>query len=705
MDIKSTGLPCVHTSRWFRRAGRVIVLGLFLFGMWSAPLALLGPQQASIPGDLADARFNNYVLEHFYRFITGKEHGYWDAPFMYPYKNTIALSDNLLGTAPIYAAIRSGGFSRESAFQLWIIALFALNFWCCFIALRKWVAVDALAASGAYIFAFGIYSLGGLSHLQMLPKFMVPLAFLFFWRHLISGSWKWSALAVLAVVYQFYCGMYLGFMLIYGLFFLTAGHLVLFRRPSYLGRFLQWRFTLVWLLVLACGAALLTPVALPYLHMQHLVLQTETGVRTFADVSGSLPRPVSFFFSHPGALSWQVLSRTGIDVTPNWRDQMQFVGGLPWLAIAMALVLAWVRKVPRMQRATLAALLLSFLLSWVFCLDFAGFSLYRWVFALPGFSALRSVDRIIDVQVMFFVLLFVCSLRTLFTTKRRAWALALCLPLLTMQDNRWDAAWVRHFDKRGTQELITEAKRRITREYGGPKAYDAVAYAPFFGIKDPGDAHARLIHTHLTAMIAAQDLGIPVVNAYTGYFPHPYMGFFDELDSAMLTHWITFNGIGAERVQLIDGLMPEVIMADTVRLQAADGKWVAMGPLGEREARADRDDLGPWESFLRLHTRDGRVAFLCPNDSFLCAGEREWKLCATAMDLGDQGLFTTVPHSDGAISLRTSNGLLVAVDTLTRALHANSTAMGTTGMFKFRTPPFSPLCDQDPGSAKDRCSK
>jgi hypothetical protein len=689
MEPATAGLPDIPDGKAFRWAGIVIVLALFGFGMWSVPVAVLGPQQEHIPGDLGDARFNNYVLEHFYRYATGKEHSYWDAPFMYPYKNTIALSDNLLGTAPVYAAIRSAGFSRESAFQLWTVVLFALNFWCCFIALRKWAGVDALAACGAYIFAFGIYNMGQMGHAQVFPKFMVPLAFWFLWRYLDSGVLKWSALALLAVVYQFYCGMYLGFMLIYGLFFLALGHLVFLRRTNWWKQFLTWRYSLTWLLLLACGVVLFLPVGLPYLHMQALVLKTETGVRTFADIAGSLPRPISFFFSHPGAGSWKMFSESGLDVTPSWWDQMLFMGGMPWLSIVVALVLVRAKRISRMLRAILAALLLSFLLSWLFCMDIAGFSLYQWVFALPGFSALRSVDRIINVQVMFFVLLFVFALRPLFTAKRRAWLMALCLPLLVVQDNRWDAAWVKHFEKRDAQELVTEVKRRITREYKGPKAYDAIAYAPFLGIGDPGDAHDRLIKMHLTAMLAAQDLGVPVVNAYTGYYPDKYMGFFDGLDSAMLARWTKAQGVSPDRVQLIDGLVPTIGKTDTVRMRAANGAWVAIDPWGDRMAKADRDSLGPWESFLRLRTGDGRVAFLCPNDSFLCAEVLEQQqLSATAMDLGDYGLFTSEQQTDGSIALKASNGLYVAVDTLTHVLHATSAAIGPNEKFTLYTPPF-----------------
>lgn len=57
---------------------------------------------------------------------------------MYPWKNVIGLSDNLLGTAPIYSLFRLLSYGREGAFQGWMLTLFGLNYWCGTLAFRKW---------------------------------------------------------------------------------------------------------------------------------------------------------------------------------------------------------------------------------------------------------------------------------------------------------------------------------------------------------------------------------------------------------------------------------------------------------------------------------------------------------------------------------------------------------------------------------------
>ncbi|MBK6776961.1 MAG: hypothetical protein IPG74_14365 [Flavobacteriales bacterium] len=88
---------------------------------------------------------------------------------MYPYKNVVALSDNLLGTAPMYSLFRNLG-SAVSRPTNWILALFSLNYICCFIALFLWSKRSTLAACGAFVFAFGIYMIGHLEHAQVFPE-------------------------------------------------------------------------------------------------------------------------------------------------------------------------------------------------------------------------------------------------------------------------------------------------------------------------------------------------------------------------------------------------------------------------------------------------------------------------------------------------------------------------------------------------------
>src|SRR5579871_2971771 len=157
-------------------ADRFAIPAGLLLGLALVPLRAMGWNLHRIPGDLVDARFNNYVLEHGHHWLTGRERSFWDAPFFLPEPNVIAYSDCHLGTLPLYALFRFAGADRETAFQLWALAQFALNYLCCAWVLRRFGFGRVAATAGAYVFAFGMPVVGQINHLQLAPRFLVPVA-------------------------------------------------------------------------------------------------------------------------------------------------------------------------------------------------------------------------------------------------------------------------------------------------------------------------------------------------------------------------------------------------------------------------------------------------------------------------------------------------------------------------------------------------
>src|SRR5262245_22439071 len=70
-------------NRWISAALAAVVGGLGLM-MAHHPMLLSGLQRVQV--NLGDTRFNNYVLEHAYRWLIGaRHHGeFWNPPFYYP---------------------------------------------------------------------------------------------------------------------------------------------------------------------------------------------------------------------------------------------------------------------------------------------------------------------------------------------------------------------------------------------------------------------------------------------------------------------------------------------------------------------------------------------------------------------------------------------------------------------------------------------
>ena len=73
-----------------RLLSRITVLGPLILGTYLIVIRPFGVSFEFLPGDLGDARLNNYILEHFFRWVHGWTASYWNAPFFYPSPFTIA---------------------------------------------------------------------------------------------------------------------------------------------------------------------------------------------------------------------------------------------------------------------------------------------------------------------------------------------------------------------------------------------------------------------------------------------------------------------------------------------------------------------------------------------------------------------------------------------------------------------------------------
>lgn len=648
---------------WRALVSHIIPALILIYGLWTFPLAIFGPDRDRIPGDLGDARFNNYILEHFHKYSTGQLENYWDAPFMYPYKNVIALSDNLLGTAPIYSLFRRLDYNRESAFQFWIVALFALNYLCCYWALWRWSDRPLLAAGGAFIFAFGIHMIGHMEHAQVFPKFMIPIAFLYCWKWLRSGRILHLTLLSLAVVYQFYCGIYLGFMLCYALLFLMVSYLIIEHRMIWNERAKMWQPYVASATVVLGAGALLLPLMLPYMEVSSTM-----GMRKFEEVIATIPRPISYFFTHPGALSWRTLSLHSEYAFDVWWSHFHFMGAVPWLAIVLLPIVLWKYRSEPMRNQGIAAVGLAFVLSTVFCLRIGDFTLYKLIFEIPGFSAMRAMDRIIEVQVMFFSLITVLVFASLGRKEWHKMAIAIAIPLLIIQENKLDITKFRSFNKYDAKGLVDRIVIDMNAQVESPGK--AIAYIPVSCVMSETMRIVGTSQVHLNSMLAGQQIGVPVVNGYVDRYPSGFLALLNRLDLNGLDTWCSFNQISTRDITVANNIKQPFLATDTIRMFLPDNHELIVDPSGKLHSR---NDHGPSLSsvFVRVSLVNDRFAYLGYNGNFLSAAlHKEGELMATTNMLGDMGQFKEQQLANGKTNLIANNGKYLIMDTLGHVLAA-----------------------------------
>jgi hypothetical protein len=505
----------------------LLALVLFLIGAWQCF------HPGKIAGDLGDARFNLYLLEHAHRWFFRIEHSFWSAPFFYPARLVITYSDNHLGSFVFYSLFRVLGSSRETAFQEWLLTMFGLNFLVTWIVLRR-QQLSALASSlGAYLFTYGLPMIGQIGHPQLAPRFMIPLAFLITSRLLASGRPIYAYFLAIVWAFQVYLGIYLGYFL--GLVLASFGiGLVLANgswrtlRLNHSGAEIYGRKTIHYVFATALFFLLLLPLVRPYRY----ALKT-FGPRTWAEVSTMLPRLQSYFYQ-TDSIIWERLSYPLGQTFPMAWEHKLFWGAVPWLLLTVFLILLRSKRFTQEQSRLGIAAAISIAGSIFLTLSVGGYSIYYWVWRfVPGAGGIRAVTRINLVLLYPVALILALTIDQLLrlspfaTNRKRAVAFGGLLTAALLLDQ---GARVEEMSKRECKERIKALCREIKNVRHGQKV--------FWVDQLPGEQ--LFFVTQLDAMLAGQQLGLKVVNGYSATFPPGYpnpLFFFQGDVCAGLREW------------------------------------------------------------------------------------------------------------------------------------------------------------------------
>lgn len=515
-----------HFQKWFYR---LLPLLMFLFGFWYFSLRILGVDLAYIPGDLGDSRFINYILEHGYQWMSGTVNDFWNAPFMHPYPNVIAISDNMLGTMPIYSFFRSIGFQRETAYQLWWLMICALNYWSAYFVSKKWTKRNEIAVLVAFIFAFSIFNLGQMEYMQMIIRFMVPITIYNAAKLVETGSLKNFLFLLIGLVYQFYSVIYTGFFL----FYFTLGFIILYalitKRYLFFKPLFQKSKVFYTLGITVTSIFLLVILFLPYWNISDV-----TGFKLFDEVKWTLPTWKSYLLPSPVSVPWHFLTMSFYSALDNWWVHISFPGMIPLLTIIAQpfLWIYWKVKKRTPSKLLLTLSITTFLVFLFFLRTENGLSLYALIFKLPGMNSMRVLNRFIHVGLFFALIALAFGI----LNRSKKWVLLLLL--LAIIDNSFRASGVRRTEK---SEIV---QRRI-QTAGMIKNFIRKDQTSFVIL--PGE-NQKVLEIHLDAMITSQMIGVPTINAYTSSSPVEYGEFFQFATEPALENWLNLNNIDPSTV-------------------------------------------------------------------------------------------------------------------------------------------------------------
>lgn len=506
------------------------VILLFLIGMYLVPLRITGFDFSQIPGDLGDSRFNNYILEHGHRYITGEEEHFWTAPFMFPQENNMALSDNLLGTLPVYSFFRIVGNDRETAFQWWFVVMFILNFWAAWFTFYKLTKNQIGAALGAFVFAFSLPVIAQINHVQLMPRFAIPLCFLFLIYFFKTLSPKYFAGFLAMMVFQFYCGMYLGFLLFLAVlvFIVTASFFIIpwkkIVKQNYLFYLKIAGITVIALL-------LLKPLAGPYMQTVEVM-----GYRDFTkEIEPGMPRVLSHFYALNDTLFWNSISKTGDYLPISWEHKI-FAGGIPWLCLAIVFFMLIFKKMDPEEKGKAMVLFITLFILGVLTLFIYGNTLYKLVLHLPGFASMRVLTRIVLILLFFFSFFVAFSFSKIpqrfYSGIKPMLVGSIISAFLVISDQYVGPKSIIRFSKSEARNRIENMVKIIGKEI--KPSHEAFAFMP----ADSPDFN----HTQLDAMLAAQQMNIRCVNGYAASAPGSFGLFWWKPIDEHLDIWLKEKG-------------------------------------------------------------------------------------------------------------------------------------------------------------------
>jgi hypothetical protein len=516
----------------------ILVLGFLLYVFCYTVIPIFGHQFDRIPGDFTDARFNNYLLENGYAYLTQKGHDFWNAPFCYPEENVITYSDNFIAELPVYSVFRFCGLDNQSAYQGWMAVTLFLNFIVCAWVLYRLSRNKAAAMVGAFVFAFAIPVFDQNVHSQMMARYAIPLAFYYLILFLKEARHRYLLYCLLSLVLQFYNSIYLGFLLTLGLGCMLAG-CILFYRKQIPFRIMLTRKQAGWYLLHG-----LISMSLLYLLMKPYIARSNPALAPPKEqIMGSLPEPRAYILTSWSATSWRDLTHVPEGMKDFW-NKFLFPGGVGALAIiglTVVLVLTGIRRIriPAESRLRLGlGFLAGFFFLFILTIRVHQFSLYAGIRKIPGFNVMRDLCRVVNVQLFFYGAAAALLIALLLEKIRNTWLKNLCaliLLVLVVVDNKYDPELAVTFSKKESTKRFMDLVDKV-KAHPNYTTYEAMVYMP-----EQAKDYAGPVQ--LDAMLASQYLNIKTVNGYTGNCPEGFCEFAVKSNLENLKTWLDHKGL------------------------------------------------------------------------------------------------------------------------------------------------------------------
>ncbi len=486
--------------------------------------------------DAGDTRFVGLVLEHSYQWISGGMRAdFWSPPFFFPARGTLAFSENMIGSAPLYWLFRLLRADPLMSMQLWAMGFALLNFFGFY-----WLAGIALPVLGvsrndrarlvaSFFFAFCNSRIAQLGHPQLLPQVFSLLALGGLIRSMGPDARRRDlALFYLGSAWQFLAAVYLGW---FWFFCLGLGWVCLCFSPFRRG-ILPWlkRHCFVHLGFSVLALALMLPILGAY-----LAAGREVGFRDFGQTLPMVAEIRTWFYLGPDNLlyGW-VKNLPQFEYFPFEIEHRIGLGLVTWAVCLFGIFRGCRASAARRWLAIFFTLLFITFFHW------KGRTLWYPIFLyFPGANAIRSVTRL---GLFLLIPLSLGLALAMMRMRARKYVVALVIGFCFLEQISSRPSFVKSEIAHDVAALVA----RIPRD------------CPYFYYFDPERPVADWSYRHLDAMAAALETGVPTLNGYSGNFPagwnlHQMTSMPREAAQSAVKNWLSRHQLDAETHCFIEG--------------------------------------------------------------------------------------------------------------------------------------------------------
>ncbi|MFL5891313.1 MAG: hypothetical protein ACJ75I_01075 [Solirubrobacterales bacterium] len=342
-----------------------------------------------IPKDLGDPLAQAYQMAWDGHALVHQPLHFFDANQFWPFSDTLAFSDALIGYAPV-AVFGSGPHAAVVRYDLMFLFAYAVAFFGAYLLGRELGLGPGAATVVGVAYAFAPFRLEQDGHMQVISSGGIPLSLALAIRGYRRGLPGWVLVAWVVATWQLLLGFTLGLPLAYLLATLFAiGAVVWWRRgrPP-IPRGLAIATVAGALLFVGTGIGL----SRPYLHVAD---QHPNAKRTPEDVEAFAAPPWAYVVAPDENLVWGDATAPLRDTLSNVPEETLFPG---LAALVLAIAGLGSSAFPRWLRVGLGT---GVLVTVILAMGFRGPGVvaylwpYRWIYELlPGWQAIRVPGRL-----------------------------------------------------------------------------------------------------------------------------------------------------------------------------------------------------------------------------------------------------------------------------------------------------------------------